>query len=113
MRLYYLMPLLASWTFTVCALRMRKPRPPIPLLMVQPGALACIMATTSLALRLPMLAIQVSRQSFNRNAAGPYSLLAVAAASSVGSSWIILLVSGRWRAEASWIDFLGRLLGVV
>ena len=29
----------------------------------------------------------------------------------VGSSWILLLVSGRWRPEPSWIDRAGRVLG--
>jgi hypothetical protein len=29
----------------------------------------------------------------------------------VGSSWILLLLSGRWRAERSWNDRVGRVLG--
>jgi hypothetical protein len=29
----------------------------------------------------------------------------------VGSSWVLLLVSGRWRPERSWIDRAGRVLG--
>jgi hypothetical protein len=32
---------------------------------------------------------------------------------SVGAVWLLLVLSGRWRAERSWIDRLGRLLGVV
>jgi len=31
----------------------------------------------------------------------------------VGAVWLLLAVSGRWRAERSWIDRLGRVLGVV
>lgn len=27
--------------------------------------------------------------------------------------WLLLALSGRWRPEKSWIDRLGRLLGVV
>jgi hypothetical protein len=27
-------------------------------------------------------------------------------------AWVILLLSGRWRSEPSWIDRLGRALGV-
>jgi hypothetical protein len=29
----------------------------------------------------------------------------------VASSWLLLLVSGRWRPEPSWIDRSGRVLG--
>ena len=31
----------------------------------------------------------------------------------VGAVWLVLAVSGRWRPEKSWIDRLGRGLGVV
>jgi hypothetical protein len=30
----------------------------------------------------------------------------------VGSAWLILALSMRWRAERSWIDRLGRVLGI-
>ena len=31
----------------------------------------------------------------------------------VAAIWLLLGLSGRWRPEKSWIDRLGRLLGVV
>jgi hypothetical protein len=31
----------------------------------------------------------------------------------VAAIWLLLALSGRWRPEPSWIDRLGRLLGVV
>ena len=31
----------------------------------------------------------------------------------VAAIWLVLVLSGRWRTERSWIDRLGRLLGVV
>ena len=31
----------------------------------------------------------------------------------VAAIWLLLVLSGRWRPERSWIDRLGRLLGVV
>src|SRR5690349_1077887 len=43
-RFFYLIPLLVSWTVTVLALRMRKPRPRLIRLMAQPGAVACMTA---------------------------------------------------------------------
>lgn len=42
-----------------------------------------------------------------------YGIPALIVAYAVGSSWITLLISGRWRAESGWIDRLGRLLGLV
>ena len=30
----------------------------------------------------------------------------------VGAAWLLLVVSGRWRAEPVWIDRLGRALGI-
>jgi hypothetical protein len=30
---------------------------------------------------------------------------------SVGTGWMLLLISGRWRPEPSWIDRAGRVLG--
>ena len=29
----------------------------------------------------------------------------------IAASWILLLVSGQWRPERSWIDRAGRVLG--
>ena len=31
----------------------------------------------------------------------------------VAAVWLVLVVSGRWRPEKSWIDRLGRALGVI
>jgi hypothetical protein len=31
----------------------------------------------------------------------------------VAAIWLLLALSGRWRPERSWIDRLGRLLGLV
>jgi hypothetical protein len=39
--------------------------------------------------------------------------MAFSVASAVGSSWVILLAGGRWRADPGWGDRLGRLLAVM
>ena len=31
----------------------------------------------------------------------------------VASSWIVLALSGRWRAERGWIDCIGTLIGIL
>jgi hypothetical protein len=31
----------------------------------------------------------------------------------VAAAWMALLLTGRWRAEPSWIDRAGRILGVL
>lgn len=96
-RFDYLSPLLLGLTGTVLALRMRTPRPRLARLMRQPGAIAGMTVISSLVLSVP------SSMGWN------ISIIAYA----VGSSWLILLVGGRWQGEAGWIDRSGRLLGVM
>ena len=31
----------------------------------------------------------------------------------VAATWISLWISGRWRRSADWIDFMGRVVGVL
>jgi hypothetical protein len=32
---------------------------------------------------------------------------------SIAAVWLVLCLAGRWRAERSWIDRLGRILGML
>ena len=34
------------------------------------------------------------------------------AGTAVGAVWVSLLLGGRWKAERSWIDRLGRVIGI-
>jgi hypothetical protein len=81
-------------------------------LMAQPGAVACMTVMACLTLQAAPLAIHAVRKQidFDYNF---YGVRVLIVAYAVGSSWITLLVGGRWHAERGWIDRLGRLLGLV
>jgi hypothetical protein len=66
--------------------------------------------TLALVVWAPMMAVKAIRRD-PEEWASP-SFLAISAASAVASSWVILFVGGRWRADSAWSDRLGRLLAV-
>jgi hypothetical protein len=130
-------PLAMAWTLAILALRLRHPRDRWTRLVRQPGLVAGLMAASVLAWRLvgfaTMCARLIGRPTVNiltvrsRALSGswgggwpPDNLLfetdhyldtMATIGVAVASSWILLLASGRWRAEASWIDRAGRVLG--
>jgi hypothetical protein len=110
-RYHYFLPLVATLTLTVLSLRMAPPRPRRARLFRQPGVVACLAAVCGLGLWVPLPAILAMRAT--RREDPPLALFAIAAASAVGASWLILWMGRRWRAEAGWIDRAGRALGVV
>ena len=119
-------PFLWCWTFALIPIRLRQPRPAWRRLMRQPGAVACFSATLAVLASLAtwgLLAIPSlfgSRLVADSLAGQIYPLdfrVYMFALASVGfavaSAWGVLAVSRRWRAEPSWIDRTGRVLGVV
>lgn len=116
-------PLAAPWTFLLLLLRMRPPRPSWRRIWRQPGMAACLAALLGwiwslLAVLVAFDATQVARtnrtitlfhwvQKYLSDGVFMYVGLAVAA------TWICLWISGRWRQSADWIDFMGRVVGVL
>jgi hypothetical protein len=130
-----------AWTLAILGLRLRRPRAPWRRLVRQPGLVAGLMVASVLVLRLlgfATMCVRVLGQSNLRNVTSlggggigragggafmglpegylwfdfdhflnTMAMIGVA----VGSGWVLLLVSGRWRAEPSWIDRAGRVLG--
>jgi hypothetical protein len=125
-------PFLVALTPAVLAMRLRRPRPRWRLLLRQPGTAACVAAMIPLATSLYGL------WDLARFLEHPVSELpaGVGGASSFGSiirmpplgdievvygttiglwvlgAWLVLRLSGRRRPERSWIDLLGRLVGL-
>jgi hypothetical protein len=95
--------LLLCWTLAYVIMRLRKPRPPLRRLVRQPGMVACEVWLLGMFLGI---CLQVEA----------YPLLAPIAVVSTGfaipTTWAILALRGRWDTEPSWIDRLGRGLGV-
>jgi hypothetical protein len=94
-----LMPYMVFWSFAVFALRWRRPCPALGDLARQPGVWAC--GTSVLTL--------FAWNCFTRDGAFPYPFIVPA---SVLLAWLGLVLSRRWRSEASWIDRVGRAIGV-
>lgn len=99
---------------TLLVLRLSRPRPPIRELARQPGFASCAAATFGFATGLVRLGCNFAFDwdSFENRS---YQLVAMTithpALGTVPGAWLALLISGRWKAEASWADRMGRLLG--
>ncbi len=109
-------PVAAAWTVALIPLRLRRPRPPRRRLAGQPGLAATVGAGGSLAISgLWIAAVRAAggEAIFEDNDVALWQVVAAPglAGAAVLGSWIALILGRRWRAEASWIDRLGRLLG--
>lgn len=104
-----------SWTPAALIVRLRRPRPPLREIARQPGLIA------SLAVTLAALNVLLLPTPQYLSAPRTYTWVQLAldvtnirfVAPSIALAWIVLAVTGRWQAEASWIDRLGRWTGVI
>jgi hypothetical protein len=113
-RFYYLMPLLATLGVAVLIIRLRPSRPRRSGLMRQPGIVAMVATSTMAAVWVPFLAILAIRKDLDLTSTQYlYMNMATSVATAVASSWITLLIGGRWRADPGWCDRLGRVLGIL
>ena len=116
-----LLPCGLAWTLAVLLLRFRQPRPPRRHLARQPGTVACVAAASvagagALALLLVMIAefytqteqVALTDRFVTRfmEAMAPYMGTGVLVA------WMALVLNRTWRPESSWIDGMGRAMGV-
>jgi len=117
--LHSIEPCLMFWGIGVLICRMRRPRPPLRRLASQPGAVACLAAVLFLAIKLVRVLLVPVFQPY---LAGPvpsptqWDLVSyISVLSSVDSIpavvWLLMVIFRRWRAEPSWIDRAGRVLG--
>ncbi|SIO65792.1 hypothetical protein SAMN05444166_7837 [Singulisphaera sp. GP187] len=88
------MTFLFAYAFILLALRLLSPRPPTAELVRQPGLWASGGVVLGTASMLTLRSYQ------------PVILPA-----SVALAWLGLALSGQWRAERSWIDRCGRIVG--
>jgi hypothetical protein len=88
------MTFLFAYTFILLALRLLSPRPPAAELVRQPGLWATGGVVLGAASMLTLGYFQP-----------------VIFPASVALAWLGLVLSGRWRAERSWLDRSGRIVG--
>jgi hypothetical protein len=109
---YFVLPL----TFALIPLRLRRPRPPLDRIMLQPGMAACSAVAIVTAIRLVAwatcelprwteLAASTVPRFWNGDSNHPGAAVAM--------TWLGLALSRWWRPERSWIDRLGRFIGVL
>jgi hypothetical protein len=106
--------------FSVCWIgRLRQP---FRVFSQSPGAVACLLALAVLLTAAYHLGVNYATQTVRRDMqfvlwrleywCGVISVPPVAIGFLIVSVWNLLILSGRWKAEPTWIDRYGRLLGV-
>jgi hypothetical protein len=104
--------LLSCWTFAFILIRFRKPRPRVRRLFREPGIVACSAAAAALIVVAAVeLALLLARNPWFQKEIIFTRISAHASFSALGGL-VTLLLSGRWRAQKTWIDRLGRALGI-
>lgn len=103
-------------TLAVLVFRLRRPRPPWRRLAGQPGMTAALTVVAAWMTLGPYLATMIfdSPEPYVVQIWGiitPWAV-PVLAGFGVATSWGMQALSHRWRAESSWIDRLGRIVGV-
>jgi hypothetical protein len=103
-------PLLAAWTVALLLARLGRPRPHLRRVLRQPGAVACAVATLAMAVDATWIIPIWVRGASPLKAA--YSFVYhFDVGFAVLGGWAVLVLSGRWRPEPSWIDRAGRIIG--
>ena len=103
-------------TLAAFAYRLRSPRPGWRRVAGQSGMAAILAAVIAWMTTLPWLALRLSgapEEVVYGFVGINLGLIAVLAGFGVAARWGMLLLARRWRSEPSWIDRLGRLVGVV
>jgi hypothetical protein len=114
-------------TLAVLAMRLRQPRPLWRKLTRQPGLAACLVLVPTWALAAAFTVVNVlsiDRMTPPFKDGSTYAQQAgvwgegfatwggLLGGFAVLIAWATLAISGRWRAEPSWLDRLGRLVGL-
>lgn len=117
-------PLAACWMLALLLLWTRPPRPRRGRLARQPGYVACFVAAVALVVGSLVGLGQYALRDwkfgpfvFPHGNFGPlifrefWITASVPVRPAVLGAWLLLALSGRWRADPGWMDRLGRLLG--
>jgi hypothetical protein len=98
---------LFSMTPAYFLVRLRRPRPPLRMLLRQPGTVAGLAMVFGLFWGTGCL-LALFPEKVDSMTAAP---AAIGGAVAVG--WGILALSRHWQAERGWVDRLGRILGCI
>ena len=85
--------------------RLRRPRPTLRQMACQPGFVACAVICMALFVGMELTILRVGLI--------PPPVLMATPGALVGTAWLALAVTRRWRSEANWLDRGGRFVGVL
>jgi hypothetical protein len=115
-RIMYLLnaigPTLVVWTIAVLVLGLIKPRRRLRRLFRQPGAAACASATVAIAILTVLVLVLWIRGSAAASIPTLFSGYGQIVSYAILGGWLILCLTGQWRADPNWLDRLGRLIGL-
>jgi hypothetical protein len=108
-----IIPFVATWTVAAFTFQLRRPRPPRGRVGRQPGAMAALLGTIAVSFSTAWgVVMELAFSSFIREFLFIAGFASILAAAMIAGGWIAMAVGGRWRPEPTWLDRLGRLLGV-
>jgi hypothetical protein len=112
-----LRPPLTALTVALLAVRLRPPRPRRASLLLRPGTIALVAATTAALLfwvaRVPWICVAWDVKENVSDVYNAWLEMGRIVEAAVPAAWASLALAGRWRPEPSWIDRAGRCVGVV
>jgi hypothetical protein len=100
------------WMAAMIVIRLRRPRP--RLIRFQPGFVACVAVMVALFPGLVWFATICHRPGFQQ-ASGFEQAWTISnqwTSTAVPGAWLGLFLARKWRPEPSWIDRMGRALGL-
>jgi hypothetical protein len=89
--------------------RLRRPRVALRSMICQPGFAACASPVVVVLTTVPLALFPLPGSAGEAVELGVQVLLVTAAP----LAWVFLIATRRWNPEPSWIDRLGRILGVL
>jgi hypothetical protein len=119
-------PCLACWMIAFAALTLQRPSPQLRRSILRPGIAACYASVLVIGFEVVRACsstfTQIVRHNWAIQAFGHHhrfvwwetlipSIVPSEIALGIGSAWLILLLSRRFRYQPDWIDLQGRILG--
>jgi hypothetical protein len=109
-------PVIGLWTLSLVPIRLLPPRPPLRQLGRQPGLMAALAVGVATVIGGLHYAMECTAIGWESSAAISANMAVVTTVPTLFGlavlvAWMTLIVGRRWRAEASWIDRLGRAVG--
>ena len=109
-------PCLTAWGLALLGLRLGTPRRRLRRLIWQPGFSACLAEMVGVASALLRSALP-PYQMMTQDQQDIWILmlvvkLAPSVVPAIATTWLLILLGGRWRRRSDWIDGAGRMLGL-